>query len=80
MQSSDDDSQDNLQEAETWEDWSDGESEGLQSLCSARTFGTAEELFQFDAAEFGFDLREFRRQVRNTCCVGFSQQHTCLSS
>lgn len=48
---------------ETWEDWNEEETHGVQSLFCSQTFPDLEASLAFDAAEFKFDLRQYRAQA-----------------
>ena len=53
-----------------WNEWSDDERSGFRSLFEPDTaFGTLEEALAHDEAHHGFNLREFRAEVR--CCMAY---------
>ena len=57
---------------EVWDDWSEADACAIKSLFSPQTFPTADAAFDFDAIEYGFDLRTFRSQVA-ACSQATSQ-------
>jgi type I protein arginine methyltransferase len=60
------DEESNMEEEENWSDWEEDEDQGsdlYQSLFEEKQFKSPEECFDYDAKEYGFDIRQWNKRL-----------------
>ena len=65
--------------SQEWDEWEEDEEEQqAQSLFSDALLPTPEAALEHDATHHGFDLREYRQQVREMACCAATHKNVCV--